>query len=140
MAEVFTEHMLRVLGRYTKRAADELLGPLGLRTQEYDTMETISRWMAEPDIPYLTISAIARRMGVLVPSACDYVNWLQRAEYVREAAGRSRLLTAKGEESLEECRHALRHLNDSTNELFRQSGVGGLVRAFLKFQEREGIM
>lgn len=140
MAEVFPEHMLRVFGRHTKRVADELLQPLGIRTQEYDTMEIISKWMSNPDVPCLNIATIARRLGVLLPSASDYVGWLQRAGYVRADAGGSRLLTAEGEEFLEECRHVLRPLNNHMADLFKDYSLDGLLKGFSKLQEQEGVV
>lgn len=139
MAEIYVEHMLRVFGKHAKRAADEALEPLGLRTQEYDTLETIARYMSNPDIPELTISSIARRLGVLIPSASDYTGWLVRAGYVRATAGGGRLLTTEGEVMLEECRHELRHVNQQMSELFQAHELGALAKAFLKLQEQEGL-
>jgi Mn-dependent DtxR family transcriptional regulator len=138
MVDVRVEHMLRVFGMHSKRVAEEALAPLGVRPTEYDVMEIISRYMANPDVESLTLGVIAERMGNLKATTCNYLGNLRRSGYVREAAGGSRLLTASGEAKLEECRHALRHSNRYLTDLFQPHVLEGMATAFLTNEEQGG--
>lgn len=140
MADVYVEHALRILGRHAKRGADKALEPLGISTMEYDVMEIMARYMANPDVRELTVSVIARRMGILTASSSGYINRLQRSGYARETAGGSRLLTTKGFEKLDECRYALRETSQRLAELFKDYGLEDLASAYLQLLGKEGVM
>jgi predicted transcriptional regulator len=140
MVGVRMEHMLRILGTHSKYAAEDALAPLGMRPMEYDVMEIISRYMDDPDVPNLTMTIIAKRMGVLVPTVYNYIGNLQRSGYVREATGRSRLLTGKGETMLDDCRRALRDSERNFADLFPPEVLEGITKAFLTHEEREGAL
>lgn len=134
MIVVPTEHALRTLGRHLGLAVEEALAPLKTTPIEYDIMETIYRYMENPDREKFNAPRIAALTGIQTPSCNNHLGRLQRSGYVRMASNTSRLLTKEGLEHLEECRHALRASERYIQNFFQDYGRINLAEAFLNHQ------
>lgn len=134
MIVIPTEHALRTLGRHLGLAAEEALAPLKTTAIEYDIMETIHRYMENPDRERFNAPRIAALTGIQTPSCNNHLGRLQRSGYVRMATDTSRLLTREGTDHLEECRHALRASERYIQNFFEDYGRINLAEAFLNHQ------
>lgn len=134
MTVVPTEHALRTLGRHIGLAVEEALTPLKVTTIEYDIMETIYRYMEHPDRERFAAPRIAALVGVHTATCNDHLGRLRRSGYIRMTTNNSRLLTTKGVEQLEACRHALRNIERTIQNLFQDYGRIDLAEAFMKQQ------
>lgn len=135
MTEIHLEHALRVLGRHTVAAATEALAPLGLTPAEYDIMEVISRYMDDPDGLNFNNRTISRLVGIHYATCADQLGRLQRSGLVRMTGGWTRLLTAKGLDTLAECRWRLREANREMQRHFEDYGLENLAEALLSQQK-----
>lgn len=136
MPAVRIEHALRVLGRAANRAAEEALEPLNITPIEYDILETIKRFMDNPEEYTLKVPNISTLIGIHRASGFDRVPRLERSGYVRHAPGGSRLLTTRGLQKLEECRRALKPTERLFESLFaNKTAIEAFAEAFLTQQE-----
>ena len=135
MRTVSLEQALRILAREANSLASEALKPLGVSPLQYDILETISNNMEEPEGRAFRPIRISERVFLGSLHVSGETRKLRDRGYLRTAPGSSRVLTAKGVELLEECRHTLRGVNRHMQRYFDNYGLEAVAEAFCKQQE-----
>ncbi len=130
------EQAIRSLGREAENLAEEALEPLGITPIQYDILETIARYMENPGKQSLMPARIAKAVQRKRKRGSREVLALKEKGYIHHAFGGSRLLTARGEETLADCRAALRPANQHMGQYFKDIGLEVIAEAFFTQQER----